>query len=246
MSTSPDPPQSVEDQLRSAILSALEGLGLDGVPGEPSEIHLEQPANADHGDFSTNVALALAKRNSRNPRELAGELVSSLEAAELEHVDGVEIAGPGFVNFRLAPTWLHALVGTVVSAGQDYGRSEVGAGRRVMVEFVSANPTGPLHAGHARGATYGDALGRVLSFAGHDVGREFYINDRGVQMQTYAQSLAARSAGEEPPEGGYMGAYVVDWAAVMPDGVDPLEWGYAHALADQRRVLGELNVTFNH
>ncbi|MFV0318666.1 MAG: arginine--tRNA ligase, partial [Microthrixaceae bacterium] len=235
----------IEEQLKASIARSLASLGLEGVPDDAAEIHLEQPANADHGDFSTNVALALAKRNSRNPRDLAGELTGLLEAAELDHVESVEIAGPGFVNFRLAPSWLHALVPEVVAAGADYGRSELGAGRKVLVEFVSANPTGPLHAGHARGATYGDALGRVLSFAGFEVGREFLLNDRGVQMQTYADSLAARAAGQEPPEGGYRGAYITEWAAQMPADADPLEWGYAHALADQRRVLADLNVTFD-
>jgi arginyl-tRNA synthetase len=137
-------------------------------------------------------------------------------------------------------------VAEVVAAGADWGRSSMGQGRRVLVEFVSANPTGPVHAGHARGATYGDALARILDFAGHEVGREFYINDRGVQMLTFAASLAARAAGDEPPEGGYMGQYIVDWAALMPGDVDPLEWGYAHALGDQRRVLEDLGVTFDH
>ena len=103
------------------------------------------------------------------------------------------------------------------------GRSDVGAGTRVMVEYVSANPTGPVHAGHARGAVYGDSLARLLRFVGHDVSDEFYVNDRGVQMQTFAASLAARKAGQEPPEDGYRGQYIVDWAAEMPDGADPLE-----------------------
>jgi len=232
--------------LTDAIHTALLGLGLEGIPGSPAAIHLERPANREHGDFSTNVALALAKRNGRNPRELAGELVELLTAAAVPHVTAVEIAGPGFVNFRLADSWLQALVPTVVAAGADYGRSTMGGGRRVLVEFVSANPTGPVHAGHARGATYGDALARLLAFAGFEVGREFYINDRGVQMLTYAASLAARAAGEEPPEGGYMGQYITDWAGRMPDGEDPLEWGYAHALGDQRRVLEALNVRFDH
>lgn len=219
---------------------------LEGAPERSSEVHLERPANPDHGDFSTNVALALAKRNGRNPRELAEALVNALSGAGTDHVETVEIAGPGFVNFRLAPSWLHDRIRTVVEAGSGYGRSQIGTGTRVLVEFVSANPTGPVHAGHARGATYGDALSRLLDFCGYEVGREFYINDRGVQMQTYAESLAARARGEDPPEGGYLGAYISDWAALMPEDSDPLEWGYAYALEQQRRVLGELNVTFDH
>jgi arginyl-tRNA synthetase len=239
-------PNLAPDAIRSAVADVLADLGLEGAPQGAGDVHLERPANPEHGDFSTNTALALAKRNGRNPRELATELVGRLEAAGVSHVQTLEIAGPGFVNFRLAPGWLQELVPVVVEAGEDYGRSTIGSGRRVLVEFVSANPTGPVHAGHARGATYGDALARLLDFAGFEVGREFYINDRGVQMLTFAASLAARSAGEEPPEGGYMGQYVADWAQKMPTDADPLEWGYAHALGDQRRVLESLNVRFDH
>ena len=239
-------PEPITDTLRSAIAAALVGFELDGAPAASEQVHLERPANVDHGDLSTNVALALAKRNGRNPRELALELAEALRSAGIAHVETVEVAGPGFVNFHLAPSWLHSVLRTVVLAGGDYGRSNVGAGRRVLVEFVSANPTGPVHAGHARGAAYGDALARLLEFSGHAVGREFYINDRGVQMQTFAASLTARAEGREAPEGGYHGAYITDWAASMPRDEDPLEWGYAHALGEQRRVLGALNVEFDH
>jgi arginyl-tRNA synthetase len=232
--------------LRSAVLGTLAGMGLDGLPGAAAEVHLERPANRGHGDFSTNVALALAKRNGRNPRELATELASLLQSAGLPHVVGVEVAGPGFVNFRLSDSWLHQILPAVIAAGGDYGRCDLGAGRRALIEFVSANPTGPVHAGHARGATYGDALARLMEFAGYEVGREFYINDRGVQMLTFAASLEARAAGGEPPEDGYMGQYVTDWAELMPAGVDPLEWGYTHALGEQRRVLEALGVRFDH
>lgn len=238
-------PQGIEDRIRSAIAGGLLAMELDGAPSDPSEVHLERPANPDHGEFSTNVALALAKRNGRNPRELAESLVGALSDAGLEHLESVETAGPGFVNFRLSPAWLHDVIGAVTGAGTDYGRSQTGEGTRVLVEFVSANPTGPVHAGHARGAAYGDALARLLAFCGYEVGREFYINDRGVQMEVFADSLAARARGEEPPEGGYQGGYVSDWAALMPEGAEPGEWGYAYALDHQRRVLGALNVTFD-
>jgi arginyl-tRNA synthetase len=231
----------VRSALRDALRDALTGLGVEA----PGEIHLERPARREHGHFSSNVALASAKRAGRNPRELAAALVDALDAQRPAHVTAVEVAGPGFVNFRLAPTWLHAVIPAAVAAGADYGRSTLGTGRRVMVEFVSANPTGPVHAGHARGATYGDSLARLLEFTGHDVEREFYVNDRGVQMQTYAASLAARARGEEPPEGGYHGDYIRQWAALMPSDADPLEWGERHALANQRRVLESLGVTFD-
>jgi arginyl-tRNA synthetase len=231
----------MRDALTSALRAALTQLGLDA----PEEIHLEQPARREHGDFSSNVAMASAKAAGKNPRALAQELADLLNAAPPEHVTTVEVAGPGFVNFRLEPGWLHDVIGTVVQAGPDYGRNDDGADVRVMVEYVSANPTGPVHAGHARGATYGDSLARLLSFTGHDVSEEFYVNDRGVQMQTFAASLAARKAGTEPPEGGYQGQYIIDWAAEMPDDADPLAWGEAHAIADQRRVLARLGVTFD-
>jgi arginyl-tRNA synthetase len=224
----------MRDVLTSALRQALDALGLTA----PEEIHLEQPARREHGDFSSNVAMKLAKAAGRAPRDLAQDVVDRIAAAPPDHVVGVEVAGPGFVNFRLDDGWLHEMIPTVLAAGGDFGRSSIGNGRKVMVEFVSANPTGPVHAGHARGATYGDSLARLLSFTGHTVEREFYINDRGVQMQTYAASLQARAEGREPEEGGYQGQYIIDWAAQMPEGADPLEWGEAHALADQREVLG--------
>ncbi len=231
----------MRDVLTAALRDALSQLGVE----PPGEIHLEQPARREHGDFSSNVALTSARAAGRNPRELAQQIVEVVSAAPPPHVTAVEIAGPGFVNFRLDDHWLHDLVGVVIGAGADYGRNDSGADRRVMVEYVSANPTGPVHAGHARGATYGDSLARLLAFCGHDVSEEFYVNDRGVQMQTFAASLAARKAGQEPPEGGYQGQYIIDWAALMPDDADPLEWGEAHAIADQQRVLGRLGVSFD-
>ena len=231
----------MRDVLTSALEQALGELGL----AAPDEIHLEQPARREHGDFSSNVAMKLAKAAGRPPRELAQDLVDRINASPPAHVVSAEVAGPGFVNFRLDDGWLHDMIPTVLDAGSDFGRSSLGQGRKVMVEFVSSNPTGPVHAGHARGATYGDSLARLLSFTGHDVEREFYINDRGVQMQTFAASLQARKDGLEPEEGGYQGQYIIDWAAQMPDGVDALEWGEAHALADQREVLGRMNVTYD-
>ncbi len=231
----------MRDVLISALRQAFVELGLDA----PAEIHLEQPANRDHGDFSSNVAMKSAKAAGRPPRDLAAAIVEQIESSPPEHVTAVEVAGPGFVNFRLDQSWLQDLVPEVLAAGADLGRSDMGAGRKVMVEFVSANPTGPVHAGHARGAAYGDSLARILAHTGHEVAREFYVNDRGVQMQTFGASLLARKEGREPDEGGYQGQYIVDWAAEMPDGVDPVEWGESHALADQRRVLAALNVTFD-
>jgi arginyl-tRNA synthetase len=232
----------IRDQLAGALAAALEGIG---VPA-PASVGLEQPARREHGDWSSNVAMATAKAAGRNPRELAAQLVEVLSVDPPPHVTAVEVAGPGFVNFRLAPTWLHDVLVDVVEQGDaGYGRSDLGAGTKVMVEFVSANPTGPLHAGHARGAVYGDALARILQRAGHTVAREFYINDRGVQMAKFGASIAARAAGDAAPEDGYRGAYVADWAADLPDGADPTEHGYARALTDQREVLAALGVEFD-
>jgi arginyl-tRNA synthetase len=237
----PRPSVTMRAELTSALRIALTDLGIEA----PDPIHLERPAHQEHGDFSSNVALTSARAAGRPPRELAQALVDRLLADPPRHVTGVEIAGPGFVNFRLDDAWLHELVPEVLAAGGGYGRSDLGSGRRVMVEFVSANPTGPVHAGHARGAAFGDALARLLEFTGHSVEREFYINDRGVQMQTFAESLAARRDGVEPPEGGYHGQYIEQWAAAMPTGADPLEWGEAHAIDEQRRVLARMNVCFD-
>jgi len=232
----------VRDTLIEAVRSALVDLGVE----PPGAVQLERPGNPDHGDWSTNAALACAKAAGRNPRELGTDLAARLEADPPTHVVGVEVAGPGFVNFRLADTWLHDVLRDVVVAGEDgYARHDVGAGERVNVEFVSANPTGPLHAGHGRGACYGDSLARLYERCGHPTEREFYINDRGTQMENYAASLAARAAGEEPPEGGYHGQYVVDWAAEMPADADPLEWGYARALSAHREVLEALHIRFD-
>ena len=238
----------IRRQLADAVRTHLAALGVAVV-----EVHLEQPARREHGDWSTNVVMANAKRLGRAPRELAAELVASLEADPPAHVDKVEIAGPGFVNFHLRPTWLHELLREVVAAGTgSYARLDLGVGVRAMVEFISANPTGPLHAGHARGAIYGDSLARLLDRGGYEVEREFYINDRGVQMSKMGASLLARARGDDVPADGYAGEYIAEWASTMPPGVAAagdmdaaIEHGYRCALADQQEVLAELGVTFD-
>src|SRR5829696_7312032 len=217
----------IRDVLEAALRSALDKAGLDA----PAVVNLERPARREHGDWSSNVALATAKAAGRNPRELANDLADKLNADPPAHVASVEIAGPGFVNFRLQSTWLHEVLTEVCEAGEEgYARPDLGGGSRVNVEFVSANPTGPVHAGHGRGAAYGDSVARLLERTGHEVHREFYINDRGVQVERFGASLAARKAGQAPPTDGYQGEYIAEWAAAMPDGGDPLEWGYQRAL----------------
>ncbi len=233
----------IREALASAVQDALVALGVDPLP---TEISLERPGRREHGDWSSNVALATAKKASRNPRELATQLVDYLQAHPPAHVTKVDLAGPGFVNFHLAPTWLHDILTDVLVGGVDgYATPDLGHGTTVNVEFVSANPTGPVHAGHARGAAHGDSLARLLSRTGHVVTREFYINDRGVQMEKFGASLAARKAGEAPPEDGYQGAYITDWAQDLPDDVDPVVWGEERALADQREALGAFGVHFD-
>ncbi len=233
----------IRDDLASAVHDSLAALGVDPLP---ERVSLERPARPEHGDWSTNVALAVAKRAGRNPRELATQLVDHLRAAPPAHVTEVELAGPGFVNFRLAPAWLHDVLTDVVERGVDgYAAPDLGHGIIVNVEFVSANPTGPVHAGHARGAAHGDALARLLERTGHVVTREFYVNDRGVQMEKFGASLAARKAGKALPEDGYRGEYVTEWAEAMPDGVDPVAWGEDRSLADQEEALDAFGVHFD-
>ncbi len=233
----------IRDQLAAAVRDALVALAVDPLP---DTVNLERPARREHGDWSSNVALATAKKAGRNPRELAQQLADHLQAHRPAHVTAVEIAGPGFLNFRLADTWLHDVLREVVQGGVDgFARPDLGHARRTNVEFVSANPTGPLHAGHGRGAVFGDSVARLLERCNYAVTREFYLNDRGVQMQNFAASLAARKAGTDLPEGGYAGQYIIDWAADMPVDIDPLEWGYERALRDQRQVLGALRIHFD-
>src|SRR6476469_4971805 len=181
--------------------------------------------------------MATAKAAGRNPRELATALVDALNANPPLHVESVEIAGPGFVNFRLRPTWLHDVLADVVEQGEaNYARIDVGHGLRVNIEFVSANPTGPLHAGGGRWAAYGDALCNLLERCGYEPHREYYLNDRGTQMALYGASLEARKRGDDVPEDGYQGEYIAEWAAEMPDGVDPIEWGYERVKRDLRET----------
>lgn len=178
-----------------------------------SRVTVEPPRDPSHGDLATNAAMVLAKPAKTNPRALAERLAEALKADP--DVAAVDVAGPGFVNLRLNDTFWQARLGEVLDAGTDYGRSSLGAGRKVNVEYVSANPTGPMHVGHCRGAVVGDALANLLAFAGHDVTKEYYINDAGAQIDVLAQSVMVRyreALGErigEIPAGLYPGDYLV-------------------------------------
>jgi arginyl-tRNA synthetase len=232
----------VAHTLIDALRAALDA---EGVP-PPAAIRLERPAQREHGDWSTPVALEVAKVAGRKPRDLATALATRLNQSPPAHVAEVEVAGPGFVNFRLHDTWLHDVLREVVGAGVDkYARHDVGGGTRVNVEFVSTNPTGPVHAGGGRWAAYGDALCNLLERCGYAPHREFYLNDRGVQMQLFAESLAARKRGDEPPDAGYQGDYIREWAEEMPADADPLEWGYERVKRDVRETLERMGVQFD-
>jgi arginyl-tRNA synthetase len=201
----------VTDILRAELARVAGLLGAEG-----AAFVLERPRDAGHGDLATNLAMVVARARRANPRQVAEQVIAELKLPP-SVVSRTEIAGPGFINFWLARDQLARLLQTILSEGPAYGRADFGAGRRVNVEFVSANPTGPLHVGHGRGAAMGDGIAALLEWTGHVVTREFYINDAGVQIDRLAQSLWARvqqAVGREAeiPEGGYHGAYLLETA----------------------------------
>jgi len=206
--------------LEKLVAQALQRLHEDGILSEPFEgqVQITHTKNKDHGDFACNVAMQLAKLARRNPREIAQALIERLPA--MEALVKTEIAGPGFINFFIDPSAGRSVIGTVLESGEAYGRSEVGKGQRVQVEFVSANPTGPLHVGHGRGAAYGATVADLLEAIGCEVHREYYVNDAGRQMDILATSVWLRYlelAGEELvfPSNGYKGDYVWDIGATL-------------------------------
>ncbi|WP_045249079.1 arginine--tRNA ligase, partial [Microbacterium azadirachtae] len=249
------------EALAAAILSVLVPIADERRPGEPlaldaADIVLERPRNRDHGDWATNVAMRLAKQLGTNPRELAQQIADGL--ATVDRIASAEVAGPGFLNVRLEAGAAGALAKVIVDAGEAYGRNDSQAGRSINVEFVSANPTGPLHIGHTRWAALGDAIARLLDASGATVAREFYINDAGAQMERFAGSIVAAAKGEPTPEGGYAGSYIADIAQrVLADRPDFLtlddaeqllvarELGYRYQLAEQKESLAKFNVVFD-
>jgi len=250
-------PQQLSDALVAALTSLVEAGALSLPDGVPTEVTVERPRNREHGDYATNVALQLGKRAGfTNPRELAQLLADEL--GSFEGIAGVAIAGPGFLNITVAAAAQGQVAADVVAAGSAYGRSEALAGVRIDVEFISANPTGPLHLGHTRWAAVGDALARVLDAAGAEVAREFYINDRGNQMDLFGASVAAVAEGVDPPADGYHGGYVKDLAARVVEenpGLTELtgeerlvafrEAAYAVQLAEQQHQLETFNTHFD-
>jgi arginyl-tRNA synthetase len=253
----------VQTQVQSAIAKALEMVISKGelTAVVPSEINLDRPKNRDHGDYATSVALALAKSAGIQPRAVAELIIKSLTENNLLAEAGiakVEIAGPGFINITLETAAQGAVVIDILNSGKKYGTGNWLTGKKINLEFVSANPTGPLHLGHTRWAAVGDALGRVLSAAGAEVAREFYINDRGNQMDLFGASIRAVAMGEPRPEDGYHGEYIVDLAAEvskanpefskLPEAQSIAAFrdaGYKLQLAQQQKVLDNFGTHFD-
>ncbi|WP_068249960.1 arginine--tRNA ligase [Janibacter corallicola] len=247
-------PDELSHAIRDALTAAVEAgdLSLE----VPTEIRVERPKGKGHGDWTSNIAMQLAGPAGRKPRDLADVLARRLEASE--GIASVDVAGPGFLNVTLEAASAGELARTIVEAGADYGRGDSLAGHTVNVEFVSANPTGPLHIGHTRWAALGDSMRRLLAASGADVTAEYYINDAGAQMENFAASVLARAKGEPTPEGGYPGAYVDDLAqsalSARPDLLDLPEeealaearaLAYAAQLEDIKGTLADFGVHFD-
>ena len=254
---------SVQSKVAEAILKALE-LAKNSKALEcevPSKLTLERPKNRDHGDYATSVALSLAKQANLQPRVIAQVIVDSLTRNDLlvsAGISKVEIAGPGFINITLETASQAADIVKIVSLGKKYGTGNLLAGKKINLEFVSANPTGPLHLGHTRWAAVGDSLGRVLSAAGAEVTREFYVNDRGNQMDLFGASIRAAALNQPRPEDGYHGAYIEDLAKEIvknnPEFILLSESesiaafkdaGYKLQLDEQNRVLNNFGTHFD-
>ncbi|EID14422.1 arginine--tRNA ligase [Mycolicibacterium phlei] len=203
-------PADLADLLKTTATTVLSEHGLD-TSALPETVTVERPRNPDHGDYATNLALQVGKKVGANPRELAGWLAAAL--AEHPGISAADVAGPGFVNLRLDAAAQNVLVSDVLAAGATYGHSDELKGCNINLEFVSANPTGPIHIGGTRWAAVGDALGRVLSSQGAAVTREYYFNDHGAQIDRFVNSLIAAAKGEPTPEDGYAGDYIADIAA---------------------------------
>jgi len=224
-------PADLAELLKSTAAAVLAEHGLD-TSALPATVTVERPRNPEHGDYATNVALQLAKKVGANPRELAGWLAEAL--ASQDGIASADVAGPGFVNLRIEASAQGVIINNVIGAGPNYGDSEALKGENVNLEFVSANPTGPIHIGGTRWAAVGDALGRLLATQGAHVVREYYFNDHGTQIDRFTNSLIAAAKGEPTPDDGYAGDYIKEIAArVLAKDPDAL------TLAD-----GEMHETF--
>ena len=254
---------SVQSEVAAAIHKALEIAKKSNLLQcqIPAQIILERPKNRNHGDYATSIALTLAKQANLQPRVIAQVIIDSMSSNNLLAPAGIsktEIAGPGFINITLATASQAAIIPKIISAGKEYGSSNLLVGKKINLEFVSANPTGPLHLGHTRWAAVGDSLGRVLSAAGAEVTREFYVNDRGNQMDLFGASIRAAALNQPRPEAGYHGEYIEDLANQIqksnPDLVNLPESesiaafrdaGYKLQLAQQNKVLDNFGTHFD-
>jgi len=254
---------SVQSKVAAVILKALEIAKSEGqLPCDvPSQLILDRPKNRDHGDYATSIALALAKEANMQPGVIAKVIVKTLTDNKLLTTAGiskVDIAGPGFINITLESASQGVVVTEILTAGKKFGTSNTLAGKKINLEFVSANPTGPLHLGHTRWAAVGDSLGRVLSAAGAQVSREFYINDRGNQMDLFGASIRAAALGKARPEDGYHGEYIEDLAKEIVKSNPQItqlaesesisaftQAGYKLQLEQQRKVLDNFGTHFD-
>ncbi len=244
------PRSVIRDELDNSLRAALAAAGL---PEPPNGIALT-PGDRDRGqgDWASPVAMQVPRASGVAPREVAQRLADLINASPPPHLDRVEVAGSGFLNFFLRPSWLHEVLRQVVAAGDAFGRGDTLTGRRINLEFVSLNPTGPIHAGGARWVAVGDAIANLLAAEGAVVHREYYLNDAGGQLDTFGASLYARYRGEEPPEDGYRGEYLVEMAsrmrAELGDAVteeQAREWGYRDAVRSVQRDLERIGVRFD-
>ena len=247
---------SIQDEISAAILQVLRDAHSQLNCDIPTSLTLERPKNRDHGDYATSIALALSKPSGIAPRKIAEIIVAGLKARK--DIAALEIAGPGFVNITLDKSSQGGVIANILAAGKTFGHGNKLNGVAINLEFISANPTGPLHLGHTRWAAVGDALGRVLSAAGAKVAREFYINDRGVQMDKFGASLQSAALGQPRPEDGYHGAYIDDLAKeVVQANPEVLKLsgeeqtfafrdiGYKLQLAQQQNVLDKFGTHFD-
>jgi arginyl-tRNA synthetase len=227
----PQPPADHDptplERLRAAVVAAAGELAGDGAGR--GQITLERPRRAQFGDYSTNAALLLAPGLGSPPRDVAEQLGQALRSRLGDSLARYEVAGPGFLNLFLSDSWLTGALAQALAAGESFGAGTAAEPERVLVEFVSANPTGPMHVGHARNAAYGDALARMLALQGHRVEREFYVNDAGSQIRKLGESIQALAGAQEVPEDGYRGEYVVDLAAQIPDAANADVGALGHA-----------------
>jgi len=256
--------ERIHQRVKDAIADAAVAAGIAASRDELPAFVVEVPKDKAHGDLATNAAMQLTRLAKRNPRQIAEAILEHLDRKSAM-IESAEVAGPGFINFRLDKSYLYPVIGEVLRAGENYGRVNIGGGRKVQVEFVSANPTGSLHLGHARGAAVGDALCNVLDFAGYDVTREYYINDAGAQVTNLAKSIEARYRQQlgleaEMPEDGYYGEDIIGFAKELAEREgDRLlslpdderlrffrEYGLTRELEKIRRDLGRFRVRFDN